>query len=97
MNSQERKQTIKSLIVNRLNLAIDPLTIADDTMLFDAVEDGGIGLDSVDALELAVTINTNFDVIISDDDMSIFDSVNSINDFIEKQSTAAAHTAVQNA
>jgi len=85
MNSQERKQIIKELIVNRLNLKINPSEIKDDAMLFVPEEENGIGLDSVDALELAVSINNTFDVTISDDDMSIFNSVNSINDFVEKQ------------
>ncbi|WP_326983220.1 phosphopantetheine-binding protein [Chryseobacterium sp. MYb264] len=85
MNSQERKQIIKDLIVNRLNLKIKASEIQDDAMLFAPEEENGIGLDSVDALELAVSINNTFDVTISDDDMSIFNSVDSINDFVEKQ------------
>ncbi|MCJ7934763.1 MAG: phosphopantetheine-binding protein [Chryseobacterium sp.] len=85
MNSQERKKVIKDLIVSRLNLKITASEIKDDAMLFVPEEENGIGLDSVDALELAVSINNTFDVTISDDDMSIFNSVNSINDFVEKQ------------
>ena len=85
MNSEERKASIKKLIVSRLNLSIDPQEIGDDVLLFEPVEDQGIGLDSVDALELAVAINNTFDVIISDDDMSIFNSVNTINAFVEQQ------------
>lgn len=89
MNVQERKLSIKKLIVSRLNLSIEPEAIGDDTLLFEAEEDGGIGLDSVDALELAVAINTTFDVTIKDDDMSIFNSVDSINEFVEQQLEAS--------
>ncbi|MGV4413946.1 acyl carrier protein [Chryseobacterium sp. T1] len=85
MNSQERKQVIKDLIVSRLNLKITASEIKDDAMLFVPEEENGIGLDSVDALEIAVSINNTFDITISDDDISIFNSVNSINDFVEKQ------------
>ncbi|MEP2936682.1 MAG: phosphopantetheine-binding protein [Gilvibacter sp.] len=85
MNTENRKQKIKDLIVNRLNLRHDPQSIGDDVMLFEPEEEKGLGLDSVDALELAVAINNEFDITISDDDMGIFQSVNSINEFIEGQ------------
>jgi len=85
MNTDERKLMIKKLIVNRLNLSIDPEAIGDDVMLFHSEEQNGLGLDSVDALELAVAINNNFEVVVSDKNMAIFDSVNTINAFIEGQ------------
>lgn len=85
MSVEERKLSIKELIVNRLNLSVEPENIGDDVLLFEPEEEGGLGLDSVDALELAVAINNTFEVTISDDDMSIFNSVNTINAFIEKQ------------
>ena len=88
MNTDERKLAIKKLIVNRLNLSIDPEAIGDDVMLFHPEEKNGLGLDSVDALELAVAINNNFDVVVSDKNMSIFDSVSTINAFIEDQLVA---------
>jgi len=84
-NTDARKLKIKQLIVNRLNLKHNPETIGDDVLLFEPEEENGLGLDSVDALELAVTINSEFDVTITDDDMGIFESVNSINEFIEQQ------------
>jgi acyl carrier protein len=89
MNTDERKLAIKKLIVNRLNLSIDPEAIGDDVMLFYPEEKNGLGLDSVDALELAVAINNSFDVVVSDKNMSIFDSVNTINAFIEGQLVTA--------
>ena len=85
MNTENRKLKIKELIVNRLNLRLDPQSIGDDVLLFEPEEEKGLGLDSVDALELAVAINNEFDITISDDDMGIFQSVNSINEFIESQ------------
>lgn len=77
--------TIKKLIVSRLNLSIDPQDIGDDAMLFQPEESNGLGLDSVDALELAVAINNAFDVTVSDKNMAVFNSVDTINAFIENQ------------
>ncbi len=85
MNTNERKLTIKKLIVSRLNLSVDPQDIGDDVMLFQPEENNGLGLDSVDALELAVAINNAFDVTVSDKNMAIFNSVDTINAFIENQ------------
>lgn len=87
MEAIERKEQIKSLIISRLNLKVSASEIKDNTPLFTSKEEGGLGLDSVDALELAVTINNEFDVTVSDDDMSIFNTVQSMNDFIEEKST----------
>lgn len=84
METQNQKLKIKVLIVNRLNLKIDSESIGDDINLFQSKADGGLGLDSVDALELAVTINNEFGVTVTDEDMGMFKSVNTINDFIEK-------------
>ena len=43
---------VKTTIVEELNLSIKPSEIGDDVLLFE----GGIGLDSVDGLELLVAI-----------------------------------------
>lgn len=84
MNTDLRKTKIKELIVNRLNLEMDPADIQDDSQLFFEGE-GGLGLDSVDALELAVALTNEFNVSITDEDMGIFMSVNTIDSFLERQ------------
>lgn len=71
---------IKELIVEQLDLDINPNVITDDQPLFGR----GLELDSVDALELAVGIESEFDVIISDDNIGVFSSVNKIADYIEE-------------
>lgn len=81
----ERKEQIKELIIERLNLQISIEEIKDDSPLFSSSEENGVGLDSVDALEIAVGIMNEFDVEISDEDMHIFESVNSIDEFIAAQ------------
>jgi acyl carrier protein len=82
---QERTEQIKSLIIDRLNLKINVANFSNDAPLFKTIEQGGIGLDSVDALEISVGIMNEFDVEVTDEDMHIFESVNTINDFIETQ------------
>lgn len=82
---QERKEQIKSLIIDRLNLRMDIADFSDNAPLFKTKAEGGIGLDSVDALEVSVGIMNEFDVEISDEDMHIFESVITIDNFIETQ------------
>lgn len=69
-----------SLLIERLNLELDPEDVADDTPLFGA----GLGLDSIDALEIALAIETEFDCAVSDDQMQILRSVNTVVDFIQQ-------------
>lgn len=42
-------------------------------------------MDSIDALELVVALNNEFNVEIKDEDMGIFQSINTIADFIEEK------------
>jgi acyl carrier protein len=58
------KKEIKELIVSSLNLQeVAPESIEDDAPLFQE----GLGLDSIDALELAVAIERRFRVTIPDE------------------------------
>lgn len=74
---------VKTTIVEELNLSIKPSEIGDDVLLFE----GGIGLDSVDGLELLVAIERKFDIEIDDSDLGgdVLKSVHSLVDFIEKK------------
>jgi acyl carrier protein len=85
LSTTDRKARIKQLVVERLNLAIDPAAIGDDTSLFASDAEGGLGLDSVDALELAVALNAEFDVEIGDDDMGIFETVGRMAAFVDEK------------
>ncbi|MCL6591054.1 MAG: acyl carrier protein [Firmicutes bacterium] len=86
MNREQIEKKVKEIIVNRLNLQIKPEEIVSDAPIFlgSEVEGGkkGLGLDSVDALELVVGLNNDFGVTITDEDMYIFESVDKITDFI---------------
>lgn len=60
------RNELKRLIVNTLRLeGIEPASIGDDQLLFG----GGLGLDSVDALELMVAIEQEYDIKIEADDV----------------------------
>jgi acyl carrier protein len=72
---------IKEAIVRSLRLTMPPAEIADDIPLFGE----GLGLDSIDALELVLEIERTFGVAITDEQMGnrVLRSVNSIAHFIE--------------
>ena len=77
------EQQIKQRLVETLELKITPDKIDDDAPLF--IE--GLGLDSVDALEVAAMLSMHFNVEITDRDSAkeILKSVKSIADYIRKQ------------
>lgn len=81
---------IKRLIVDALMLEdVTPEQIETDAPLF--VE--GLGLDSIDALELALAIHKEFGVKTSPDDernREYFHSVASLKQFIEREQAKAA-------
>ena len=54
----------KELLVDRLALDTDPADIGDDQPLFGR----GLELDSIDTLELAMAVEGEFGVVITDDD-----------------------------
>ncbi len=80
------KQEIKELLVDGLRLQTTPAEISDTTPLFD----DGLGLDSLDAVELVVLVNKQFGVQIKDMDegKTAFGSVETLAAYIkEKQAS----------
>jgi acyl carrier protein len=83
MNPSELRSELKRLVVAELNLAgRDPESIADDQMLFGE----GLGLDSLDALQLAMVIEEKYGVRIPEGDeaRAIFRSVRALADYVAK-------------
>ncbi|MCX7656088.1 phosphopantetheine-binding protein [Treponema sp. J25] len=75
---QEILTRIKEVLVRRLNLEITPDKIDDDSPLFGM----GLGLDSIDSLELVVGIEEEFGISVPSDKLEVFLSVNTVADFI---------------
>ena len=74
---------IKTLIVNTLELEdVEPQSIGDDEALFGE----GLGLDSIDALELGIALQKAYGVEIDEDDESLheyFQSARALANFVE--------------
>ena len=78
----ETPDRIKRLIVDSLHLeGVRPEMIEDEAPLFGE----GLGLDSVDALELVVALEKEFGIKIKSQEMGreVFSSVSSLSQFIE--------------
>lgn len=89
MSELDLRAQIKEMMVKNLMLQITADQIADDAPLFGP---NGIGLDSIDALELAVGLEKNFGVSVPNADVAaqVLRSVNSIHDYIVEKRGAAA-------
>ncbi len=83
MGENGLKRQVKESIVSCLRLRIDADEIADDLTLFRT----GLGLDSVDALELVLELERSYGVVIADENQGkqILQSVNTIVAAIELQ------------
>ncbi len=83
-NSEALCKYIKTMIIDTLRLEeITAEEIKDNAPLFKE----GLGLDSIDALELVVAIENIFNVIIEDEDVGkrAFASVNALARFIQEE------------
>jgi acyl carrier protein len=95
MTDADLRTRIKEMMVKNLMLQITIDQIADDAALFGPE---GIGLDSIDALELAVGLEKNFGVSVPNSEVAtkVLRSVNTIHDYIiEKRGDAAQPQAAQ--
>ena len=83
---QTLEQKIKEKLIETLELKITPDKIDDNAPLF--IE--GLGLDSVDALEVAAMLSMHFDVEITDKDSAkaVLSSIKTIADYVRKQQKA---------
>ena len=90
MSDPNLRQRIKEMLVKNLMLQTTADQITDDMPLFGA---GGLGLDSIDALELVVSMEKTFGVGVPNSEVAgkALRSVNTIHDYIvEKQAQASA-------
>src|ERR1700739_3380316 len=86
MAAENLARRVKELIVSRLKLDIDPATIQDNAPLFGE----GLGLDSIDALELVLGLEQEFGIKVQDEEVGVkaFASVTALCDFIEQKKIA---------
>jgi len=83
MPLESLKSSLKRQIIEQLNLEdIREEDIKDDAPLFG----DGLGLDSIDALELIVLMDKHYDlrIVNPEDGKSVFQSINSMADYITK-------------
>jgi len=83
MTTEELKLQVKKQIVQFLNLmTVKPEDIKDDEMLFGE----GLGLDSIDSIELIVLLSREYGITIQDpkEGRKILVDVNTMVDYIEK-------------
>ena len=80
-NIHHRKEVltaIKEELIERLELEFTVDDIDDDTFLFG----GGLQLDSIDSMEIIIGMQSRFDVMIPEDDVSSLRTINTLADFV---------------
>lgn len=86
METAELKQQLKKQIIEFLNLiSVTPEDIKDDEPLFGE----GLGLDSIDSIELIVLLGREYGITIQDpkEGRKILVDINTMVDYIEKNRT----------
>lgn len=82
MDKESLKSELKDLIIKTLHLEdVKAEDIVDDAPLFGE----GLGLDSIDALELVVALEKSYNVIIEDEEVGkqAFASIEALADFVQ--------------
>jgi acyl carrier protein len=86
METAQLKQQVKEQIIEFLNLsATTPADIADDQPLFGE----GLGLDSIDSLELIVLLNREYGIVIKDpkEGRKVLVDINTMVNYIQQHRT----------
>lgn len=79
----ELKEELKNKLISQLNLEdVNPADIENDAALFGE----GLGLDSIDALEIIVLLDNDYGITLAnpEEGKDVFYSINTLADYIEK-------------
>jgi acyl carrier protein len=89
MSEENMREAIKEMLVENLMLKVTAAEIGDDMPLFGP---DGLGLDSIDALEIVVSLEKSFGVTVPNSDAArqALATVNTIHDYVVAQRDAAA-------
>lgn len=92
MSESDLRSRIKQMLVKNLMLQTTPDQIADDLPLFGP---NGLGLDSIDALELVVSMEKTFGVGVPNSEVAgkALKSVNTIHDYILEKGGATGQAS----
>jgi acyl carrier protein len=88
VSNDDLKLKLKELLIERLKFEdMTPEDIGDDEPLFD----GGLGLDSIDALEIVVMLETEFGIKVKNESSArdYFRSVSTLAELVEEKLAAA--------
>jgi acyl carrier protein len=83
---QQLKKEVKEVIIKTLNInKINPEDVDDSAPLF--APDNPFGLDSVDAIDIVMTVQKHFNVRISDQNLArdVLESIDTLAEFIHRE------------
>jgi len=88
-------ETLKTQIIDQLNLdGVTPESIEADAPLFGS----GLGLDSIDALELVSLVEQHYQLKVTPDEMKgAFESVHALAEFLTERAPAAVAAVTEEA